>query len=121
MPKKSAKPDPENTEQSEQLEQSEQPEQTGQLEQDKQGSIWVRGLYMLLFAVIAHIAELVIGLVMLVQFILKAFTENTNDNLLSFGNQLGRYVLEIVQFLTFNTEDKPFPFNAWPKAEEPSE
>ncbi len=111
MPKKSAKPDPEN---SEQLEQSEQP---AQMEQDEQGSIWIRGLYMLLFAVIAHIAELVIGLVMLVQFILKAFTENTNHNLLSFGNQLGKYVLEIVQFLTFNTEEKPFPFNTWPKAD----
>jgi len=94
------------------------PDNTEQPDLDDEASIWVRGLYMLLFGVVAHITELVIGLVMLVQFILKAATDKTNINLLSFGDQLSKYLFEIVQFLTFNSEDKPFPFNSWPKAAE---
>jgi len=86
-----------------------------QTEEDD-ASIWIRGLFMLLFGVIAHIAELVIGLVMLVQFILKASTDKTNINLLVFGDQLSKYIFEIIQFQTFNSEEKPFPFNSWPKS-----
>ncbi len=132
MTKKITKPDPENMPENEtesspentpekMTKDAEQPQQAPEPEQDEKASVWVRGLYMLLFAVIAHIAELVIALVMLVQFILKSATDKTNENLLSFGDQMGRYVLEIVRFLTFNTEEKPFPFNAWPKAEDASE
>jgi hypothetical protein len=89
------------------------PEQT---EQTSGPSIWHRALYMLLFAIIFHITEVIIGLVMVVQFILKAATGNTNDNLGRFGNQLSQYLYEIVQFQTFNTEDKPFPFSSWPQS-----
>jgi flagellar biosynthesis protein FlhB len=128
MPKKITKPDPENMPENKtentaenMTNDAEQPQQAPEPEQDEKASIWVRGLYMLLFAVIAHIAELVIALVMLVQFILKSATDKTNDNLLSFGDQMGKYVLEIVRFLTFNTEEKPFPFNSWPKAEDAGE
>jgi len=77
-------------------------------------SIWIRGLYMLLFILIARIAELVVGLVTIVQFILKAATNNTNDNLTVFGQQLSQYMYDIIQFQTFNSEEKPFPFKSWP-------
>ena len=79
-------------------------------------SIWIRGLYMLLFAIVSRLTEMVIGLVMLIQFVLKAATGNTNTNLLIFGDQLSQYLFEIVQFQTFNTEHKPFPFRPWPQA-----
>lgn len=78
-----------------------------------QKSIWIRGLYMLLFLIITRLTELVIALVMLVQFIFKAATGTTNDNLLTFGDQLSHYLFAIIQFQTFNTETKPFPFSHW--------
>ena len=81
-------------------------------------SIWIRGLFMLLFIIITRLTEVVVGLVMLVQFILKAATGNTNSNLEAFGDQLSQYLYAIVQFQTFNTEDKPFPFSSWPKGGE---
>lgn len=89
--------------------------EAGDEEQTNGPSIWIRALYMLLFALIFHLTEAVIGLVMVVQFILKAATGDTNSNLLTFGGQLSQYLAEIVQFQTFNTEDKPFPFGQWPK------
>lgn len=94
---------------------------TEQSEQVKEPSIWIRGLYMLLFLIITRITEVIVGLVMFIQFILKAATGNTNKNLVTFGNQLSQYLFAIVQFQTFNSEDRPFPFNQWPHAEEPEE
>jgi hypothetical protein len=32
-----------------------------------------------------------------------------------FGLSIGKYVAEIINFLTYNTEEKPFPFDhEWP-------
>lgn len=86
-----------------------------------QPSIWIRGLYMLLFVIVARLTEMVIGVVMLVQFILKAATGNTNGNLVGFGDQLSQYLFAIVRFQTFNTEEKPFPFKPWPQVGAASE
>jgi len=82
-------------------------------DQSQPSSIWIRGLYMLLFAIIARVTEAVVGIVMLIQFISKAATHQINENLLKFGHQLSHYLYAIVQFQTFNTEDKPFPFSPW--------
>jgi len=76
-------------------------------------SIWIRGLYMLLFFIIARLAEFVVEIIALIQFVLKAATKNTNENLTKFGHQLSQYLYDIVQFQTFNSEEKPFPFKPW--------
>lgn len=89
---------------------------SAQTEQASGPSIWTRGLYMLLFLIVGRLTEAVVALVMLVQFILKAATGNTNGNLEKFGDQLGQYIYQIVQFQTFNTEEKPFPFKSWPES-----
>ena len=84
----------------------------------QQSSIWTRGLYMLLFVIIARVTEAVVWIVLLVQFICKAATHHTNDNLTGFGQSLSRYYYSIIRFQTFNSEDKPFPFSPWPKQDE---
>jgi len=84
----------------------------------QQSSIWTRGLYMLLFVLIARITEAVVWIVLLVQFICKAATHHTNENLTKFGQSLSQYLYAIVRFQTFNSEEKPFPFSPWPKEDE---
>ncbi len=83
----------------------------------KSQSTWMRGLYMLLYIIFSRIAEIVLGVVVLFQFLLKLFTGETNDRLLKLGQQLSTYLYQIFQFLTFNTEYHPYPFGAWPKGE----
>lgn len=92
---------------------------TADAEQANKPSIWIRGLYMLLFLIITRLTEVVVGLIMVIQFIFKAATGTVNDNLLKFGDSLSQYLYEIVQFQTFNTEDKPFPFAQWPESSAP--
>ncbi|GEM_PF-1901526 len=82
----------------------------------KDRSTWMRGLFMLLFAALFHVTAAVTGAVAVVQFLWKLITGDTNPRLLRFGEDLARYFYQIMQFLTFNTEEKPFPFADWPSA-----
>ena len=81
----------------------------------KERKTWLRGLYMLLFAIFYSVAEIVISVVVLFQFLLALFTGRTNERLLKLGQSLGTYVYQILQFLTFNSDYHPYPFGAWAK------
>ena len=70
---------------------------------------------MRLFVIFYSVAEIVISVVVLFQFLLALFTGNTNERLLKLGQSLGTYVYQILQFLTFNSDYHPYPFGAWPK------
>lgn len=78
------------------------------------GSIWLRGLYMLFFAIAYNIAEVIIVLLAIFQFFAVLITGRVNEVLLQFGNNLSVYAFDIFQFVTFNSEDRPFPFSPWP-------
>jgi hypothetical protein len=69
---------------------------------------------MLLFVAIYNVAAILIGAVAMLQFAWKLVTGEPNPRLSSFGEDLSRYFYQILRFLTFNTENKPFPFEEWP-------
>ena len=83
----------------------------------KSHSTWMRGLYMLLYFIFSRIAEIVLGAIIVFQFLLKLFTGETNDRLLKLGQGLSTYIYQTFQYMTFNTEYQPYPFGAWPKGE----
>ncbi len=83
-------------------------------EEDSTAQILLRGLYMLLFAVITRLAEFVIWAAALIQLVYKLSTKKPNDRIIKFGDSLAQYVTQIVRFQTFNSEEKPFPFQSWP-------
>ena len=80
-------------------------------------NIWMRGLLMLLMALVYHVCGTVIFFVTLIQFVLKLLNGKSNARLVSFGRSIGCYLQQIVYFLTFATEEIPFPFNDWPKGD----
>ena len=77
-------------------------------------STWIRLLYMLLFVVIFNVAELVAAVVILAQFLFKLFAGAVNEQLQVLGRKLGTYFRQIIEFLTYHTEDMPYPFSPWP-------
>ena len=78
---------------------------------------WIRLAYMVLFCILLVAARLVIAVVVAVQFLLVLLIGSDNENLRNLGQGLGKWVYETVMFLTFNREEKPFPFNEWPTVE----
>jgi hypothetical protein len=75
---------------------------------------WTRALYMVIFAVAYNVAELIIVVLVLLQFFTVLLTGRHNARLLEFGNNLSSYAYQVLQFMTFNSEFKPFPFASWP-------
>jgi Domain of unknown function (DUF4389) len=80
----------------------------------KSRSTWLRLVFMLLFALIFYISEMVLFAVAALQFLWKLFTGDVNGRLTAFGANLGEFLRRVVLFLTFNTERMPFPFSDWP-------
>jgi hypothetical protein len=76
---------------------------------------WKRGLFMVLFAIISGVAKLVVTLVAVFQFITLLFKGQTNQSLLPFGQNLSTYLYQITLFLTFKTNEMPFPFLTFPE------
>lgn len=75
---------------------------------------WTRGLFMLLLGMCYSLAGTVLFAVALIQFVFLIAAAKPNTRLTSFGTSLGKYIGQIAKFLTFATEDKPFPFGDWP-------
>ncbi len=81
----------------------------------KQKSTWVRLFFMIVFALLYGLSRLVICAVVVIQFFYVLLTGETKEQLKTFGHSLAIYSYEIIDYLTFNTEEKPFPFEgAWP-------
>jgi Domain of unknown function (DUF4389) len=67
-----------------------------------------------LFVFALVIARVVTGAVVVIQFLFTVFSGQTNDNLRYFGASLALFVYQALLFVTYNSDDKPFPFAPWP-------
>jgi hypothetical protein len=77
-------------------------------------SIWIRGFFMILMAIAFHISGMLLAVAAIVQFVLALASDGPNARLIAFGQSLGLYLGQIASFVSFATEDVPFPFSAWP-------
>ncbi len=84
------------------------------LESPTRRETWIRLLFLLLFLAIYGVAEVVLGAMVFVQFGFKLITHETNQKLIKFTTGLNKFIYQILQFMTFNSDEKPFPFSDWP-------
>jgi hypothetical protein len=80
-------------------------------------ALWHRGLIMLLMIFIFQITGTVILVVMLFQFVMGFMVGGPLLRLVSFGRSLAIYIQQIASFLTYSSEEIPFPFSDWPAGE----
>jgi hypothetical protein len=81
--------------------------------------LWMRVASMLLLVLAYGVAKVVLAAVILGQLATVAWTGRANTALLQLGRGLAIYAYQLVRYLTFNTDDRPFPFAAWPNADAP--
>lgn len=85
----------------------------------KSRATWMRALYMAIAAVLISLASAVGCFVVLLGFFWVLFTGEVNTHLRSAGQMIADYVYQIIRFLTFNTEDRPFPLGGdWPSPDD---
>lgn len=76
----------------------------------KSRDTWIRLVFMLVYYLLVSIAGFVAGVVVVLGFLHVLFTGERNASLMQAGSTIARYVREILEYLTYNTDDKPFPF-----------
>lgn len=81
--------------------------------------VWMRGLFMLLLMMAFWVAQWLLWVVAIIQFLWMFFADESNAFLKRFGHSLGTWLGETAQFVSCASEEKPFPWKAWPSA--PSE
>lgn len=72
-----------------------------------------RAFYMAIFAMIASLTLSIILTITLIQFFVFVIQENPNEKLEEWINNLADYMKEIFEYLSFKTDEKPFPFNGY--------
>jgi hypothetical protein len=81
------------------------------------GDAWLRVFFMIVFAFVYWVVNWLLAVVVLVQVGWSLITANTNERLRRFGASLGDYLRQIIRFITYNSEDMPFPFADWPESD----
>jgi hypothetical protein len=82
------------------------------------GSTWLRGFFMLVYAGICYLAIWITGIVILFQFGVVLLSGKPNERLLPVGQSLSLYIRQIFSYLTYNSDEKPFPLGSWPTVNE---
>jgi hypothetical protein len=77
-------------------------------------SIWMRGLLMILMALTYQLVSTLLFFVALIQFVLTVVSDSPNARLMALGRSLGRYQRQVADFVSFATDEPPFPFADWP-------
>jgi hypothetical protein len=81
----------------------------------KSRATWTRLLFMVICCILLSIASFVGTFVVIFGFLWVLFTGEVNRQIRQVGQSIAAYVYEIIRYLTFNTEDRPFPLgNDWP-------
>ncbi len=79
-------------------------------------NIWLHGLSVLVIMACIGLAQSVLYAVAVVQFLWMLITRERNGFLVDFGRSLGLWLAEAAWFLSGDTDEKPFPWKAWPKS-----
>lgn len=80
----------------------------------KNADVWMRLLFIVILYALYGVARVVLFFIVVFQFLATLFTGSTNERLLVFGKQLSEYIYQLVQYLTYTSDDKPYPFTDWP-------
>ena len=79
---------------------------------------WIKLLYMILFGLLLAVARMVIWVVAILQFLMVLIAGQDNNNLRNLGQGVAKWSLQALLYLTFNSDEKPFPFSDWPEIDE---
>ena len=84
----------------------------------KSRATWLRLAFMIVSAVLLSVTGIVGSVVVVFGFLWLLFTGEVNRQIQQVGQSIAAYVYDIVRYLTFNTDEKPFPMGGdWPSGD----
>ncbi|PHQ71352.1 MAG: hypothetical protein COB93_03400 [Sneathiella sp.] len=86
----------------------------------KSKSTWTRLLFIILYAITYRVASAVLFAITIIQFIKALITGEPFAQLQAFGGSLAEYNKEVVAYLSYQSDKKPFPVGPWPPQTPPA-
>ncbi len=82
-----------------------------QFEPDEQDSLLMRLVYMILIAIMISLAQTVLGVLTIIQFVILVINKHEpNEQLAEFGTSLGIWIAKAARYQTAASEVKPWPW-----------
>lgn len=82
-----------------------------QFDPEEKDSLWLRLIYMILIALMISIAQTVLGVTTVIQFVVMVLSKGEpNERLADFGTSLGIWVAKAARYQTAASEVKPWPW-----------
>lgn len=76
--------------------------------------LFLTALYMILFYLIFVLAGYVLIGLGLIQVAVRLLSGQAQGELKRFGASFGRYMSQIVDYISMKSDVKPYPFSEWP-------
>ena len=76
-------------------------------------SIWKHGFVMLVLVFLVQLAQTVLGVCAIVQFLWMVIAKHRNARVAQFANGLGNWLAITARFLGGSKDEKPFPWSDW--------
>jgi hypothetical protein len=77
---------------------------------------WLRILLMFGYLVALWVLSMVLLVIVITQTVITLIVGEANSNLRQFGVLLAEYVRQVINFVVYGTEERPFPFAPFPAA-----
>jgi hypothetical protein len=91
------------------------------METEKREHHLIRLLYMILFWIFLRLSLVVTGFIAVIQWVILWFQDEPIESLMEFAGPLKSFQAQILSYLTFESDDKVFPFADWPSEEKPED
>lgn len=82
---------------------------------EQKDPILLRIVYTILFYCIFYLAELVVLVIAIIQTGFVLLSGAPQPDLKGFSVQLSVYLRQVVAYMTWATDNKPYPFVEWPR------
>tara|TARA_B100001057_G_scaffold83780_1_gene79606 strand:+ start:131 stop:475 length:345 start_codon:yes stop_codon:yes gene_type:complete len=87
-------------------------------EKVKHPSTWITAGLVVFYLFLLGFLDLVLWIIAGTQFLFTVFNKEPNLHLSSFSIKLRNYIIQIIDFVTYSSEERPFPFNPFPSDKE---
>ena len=84
-------------------------------EKVKHPSTWITAGLIVFYLFLLGFLDLVLWIIAGTQFLFTLFTKEPNSHLSTFSIKLRNYIVQIVDFVTYSSQERPFPFNPLPE------
>jgi Domain of unknown function (DUF4389) len=86
----------------------------------KDKDTWLKFVYLVIFGIAFYLSVLIAFPISIFQFLAKLFSGSAFAGLSDFGENIATYQSQVTRYMTFASDEKPFPFAPFPAKTPPS-